>query len=184
MDNWAVEWWREAESSSLIARAAPTHPRPGVSEHRVRLLAPRSPRRPDVPFRNSARRIQISNRKLQLLEYGPSHRKQTIASGSNCKLLRVAAILLPWRSARTLLCVLGVSAVSDFATKIGVVSRQITRHIMPSNFVTLIYLTQVVKVEMMAEGKAMEWKSAVRGAERNRIHARASVPLRGGHWGA
>jgi hypothetical protein len=152
MDKRAVVRWQEVESSSAAASVAPTRPRPGVSEPRERLLALRSPRRPNVPLRNSACRMQISNRKIPLLESSVSHCKQTTASRSNRQFLRPdiqgsqcrppfvladepgrsSAILFPRRSAWSFLC---VSAVSDFAAKIAAKPRDITRHTMPSNFV-------------------------------------------------
>jgi len=104
------------------------------------LAALRSLRRPNVPLRNPAYRIQISNRKPPLLRSSLNHWEQTIAPRSNREFLRVAAILFPRRSALFLLCaslsrqIFARDAVSGFATKIRVKPRDIARHTLPSKF--------------------------------------------------
>jgi hypothetical protein len=79
MDSRSVVRWREVNEAASIA---------GLSL--ARLLALRSPRRPNVPLRNSAYPLQISNRQpLQLLESSLNHWKQTIAPRSNRQFSRV-----------------------------------------------------------------------------------------------
>ena len=124
MDRRGLARRRDGKHRSSVASVESAHSRLGVSEPRQH-----------PSLREAAYQIQISNRKLPLLEYGPSHRKQTTGARSNRQFLRLAAILFPRHAVLCFLCALCASAVSGFATKISVKTRDITRHTMPSNLV-------------------------------------------------